>query len=193
MIGGGFTRSRDAGASMIGVWDDGRLDALPTAHLTGILRTIFEPNSGAQQRRDLHLREEGSTKQAWSGVLGFTGDLLPFVGRLNPQLTGREVVVKMAAAQQKTKKKKGYGEWVAAGYCGDGMVWAWLSGTALGIMIASEGEGYDEDDKTREDDDLLERPGRPRGRLTEWFPPELLPSLSRVKKAGLENLAEMFA
>ncbi|RYO75566.1 hypothetical protein DL766_003590 [Monosporascus sp. MC13-8B] len=169
------------GASVVGVWDDSRTEALPLAHLGGIFPTIFEPNWG----RDSSPEGEGSrTKQAWSGVVCATGDLLPFVGRLDPRLTGRPEGA--GAKAQVNAESSGCavqpGEWISAGYSGDGMVWAWLSGTALGIMISGG-----------ETEDLSEAPGRPGGRLSDWFPPELLPSLSRVKKAGLENFVERFS
>ncbi|RYP34695.1 hypothetical protein DL767_004141 [Monosporascus sp. MG133] len=181
MLGGGFDRSRDQGASMVGVWDDSRTDALPLAHLGGIFPTVFEPNWGRDSSPE---GERSHTRQAWSGILCVTGDLLPFVGRLDPRLTGRREGAD-AKAQVNAEGSGGAvqpGEWISAGYCGEGMVWAWLSGTALGIMISGG-----------ETEDLPEAPGRPGGRLADWFPPELLPSLSRVKKAGLENLAERFA
>jgi glycine/D-amino acid oxidase-like deaminating enzyme len=45
-----------------------------------------------------------------------------------------------------TKKKSnsagtdGHGEWIAAGFSGEGMTWAWLCGAAVGIMIAGSEE-----------------------------------------------------
>ncbi|RYP16151.1 hypothetical protein DL765_005288 [Monosporascus sp. GIB2] len=181
MLGGGFDRSRDQGASVVGVWDDSRTEALPLAHLGGIFPTIFEPNWG----REPSPEEEGSrTRQAWSGVICATGDLLPFVGRLDPRLTSRPE--RAGAKAHVNAESSGCaaqpGEWISAGYSGDGMVWAWLSGMALGIMISGG-----------ETEDLPEAPGRPGGLLSDWFPPELLPSLSRVKKAGLENFIERFS
>jgi hypothetical protein len=73
------------------------------------------------------------------------------------------------------------GEWVSAGYCGDGMVWAWLSGTAVGLKLAGS-----------EADNVPKMPGTLGGRLEDWFPNELEPTLQRVKKANLENLVDMF-
>ncbi|KAI2615118.1 FAD dependent oxidoreductase-domain-containing protein [Hypoxylon sp. NC1633] len=173
MVGGGFSRSEGEGANMIGVWDDGRMDALPVAHISGIFPTIFDPSWGDEA-------EGGRTKQTWSGVIAVTGDLLPFVGRLKSNLTGRKVDLRRNMATRRKDATKP-GEWIAAGYCGDGMVWAWLSGTALGIMIAGTSKV-----------DALRRPGRPGGQLASWFPSELEPSARRVKNAGLENLADRF-
>ncbi|KAH0496166.1 hypothetical protein TgHK011_003544 [Trichoderma gracile] len=70
MLGGGLFRSKEDGLDQIGVWDDGRVDAFPLMHLRGSMATIFEPRWGA----------EGKLEGAWSGIMGFTGDTLPFVG-----------------------------------------------------------------------------------------------------------------
>ncbi|KAI1388584.1 uncharacterized protein F4822DRAFT_403258 [Hypoxylon trugodes] len=73
------------------------------------------------------------------------------------------------------------GEWIAAGYCGEGMSWAWLCGIALGVMAKGN------------DHKIIEgSAGRPRGRVRNWFPPELYVTKERLKKADLENLSELF-
>ncbi|KUL83434.1 hypothetical protein ZTR_10961 [Talaromyces verruculosus] len=56
---------------------------------------------------------------AWSGIMGFTADALPLVGKLPPTITSRD----------------GHGEWFAGGYNGYGMPTAWLAGESLGLMI----------------------------------------------------------
>ncbi|KAJ6441521.1 FAD dependent oxidoreductase superfamily protein [Purpureocillium lavendulum] len=67
-------------------------------------------------------------QKVWSGILGFTSDGLPLVGRLSEGLTGRS----------------GDGEWIAAGFNGHGMDKCWLTGEAVATM-AMEGappEGF---------------------------------------------------
>ncbi|EPS26337.1 hypothetical protein PDE_01273 [Penicillium oxalicum 114-2] len=56
---------------------------------------------------------------SWSGIMGFTTDGLPLVGRLSSALTGR----------------RGEGEWIAAGFNGYGMANCLLCGEALGRMM----------------------------------------------------------
>lgn len=56
--------------------------------------------------------------QVWSGIMGFTSDGLPFVGKLTSHMTGR----------------LGDGEWIAAGFSGHGMDKAWLTGEAIAQM-----------------------------------------------------------
>ncbi|KAJ4317856.1 hypothetical protein N0V84_007131 [Fusarium piperis] len=152
MIGGGFFRSRHQGLDQVGVWDDGQVHALPLTHIRGIMPAIFEPQWG------------GGSKlvKAWTGILGFTGDLMPFVGRVRPS------------------KDKNSGEWVAAGFNGEGMVWAWLCGTALAIMALG-----------MEEENLEEGIGRPGGKLDEWFPRETLGvDGGRLRRADVANLAD---
>ncbi|KAF6822588.1 inositol hexaphosphate kinase kcs1 [Colletotrichum musicola] len=171
MLGGGFVRSLGQGVDMVGVYDDGDTEAMTIAHVAGVMESVFGE------------RWDGSVSRVWSGILCFTGDMAPFVGRVPEGISGR----KRSAAKGKTAKEveeEGWegaaaGEWMSAGYCGDGMVWAWLCGTALGVMIAG-----------REGEDLPKGPGFPGGKLDEWFPRDLLVTEARVKKADLSNLVD---
>ncbi|EDU50620.1 fad dependent oxidoreductase protein [Pyrenophora tritici-repentis] len=163
MIGGGFMRSLKQGIDQVGLYDDGPLlEPLTAIHIAGIFPAIFHPKWGAG----------AELKQTWSGILGLTGDSLPLVGRVDAKLTGRDI------KRRKRISNDECGEWIVAGFAGEGMVWAWLSGAALGIMIAG-----------CEDEDLSEVPGRPGGKLREWFPRELLVSQERIRSADISNLA----
>ncbi|PTB63710.1 nucleotide-binding domain-containing protein [Trichoderma citrinoviride] len=162
MLGGGLFRSKEEGLDQVGVWDDGRVDAFPLMHLRGSMATIFEPRWGAG----------GTLEAAWSGIMGFTGDMLPFVGGLPPG-------VGIGKRRNVGGVGDGFGEWIAAGFNGEGMVWAWLSGVAVGIMVMG-----------REGDELYEGEGRPGGRLGEWFPvEEVCVDGGRMRRARIENLA----
>lgn len=177
LVSGGFSRSLGEGASSVGVWDDSQLDPLPVAHLGGILSTIFDSKfwgSGANGR-------SGSMK-AWTGIIGVTGDMLPLVGRLGSRLTGRKPDLPPHKRSSADRGIVRPGEWISAGYCGDGMVWAWMCGTALGVMLSGT-----------ELDNVVGEVGRPDGPLESWFPaPDLAPSAKRLKNARLENLADRF-
>lgn len=163
MLGGGFFRSSKHGTDMLGVADDGApLDGLTLAHVAGVFPAVFAPNWGVG----------GGLKEAWSGILDFTGDLLPLVGKLDAKTTGRAVKNK-----QGSDGKPG-AEWVAAGFSGEGMVWCWLSGMALGMKLSG-----------RDEQELDPAPGRPGGRLRDWFPDELWVSQARLKSAHVSNLA----
>lgn len=164
MIGGGFMRSLKQGVDQVGAYDDGVLDGLTTSHISGIFPSIFSPKWG-----------QGSVvKQMWSGIIGLTGDNLPFVGRLDTALTGR----KIRTQHRESRGVEDCGEWIAAGWAGEGMVWAWLAGSALGIMIAG-----------KENEELPESRGRLGGAVESWLPEELLPSSKRLRSADISQLA----
>ncbi|GME37126.1 putative FAD dependent oxidoreductase protein [Neofusicoccum parvum] len=165
MIGGGFFRSEKQGLDQMGVWDDSKIDVLTATHLNGILPTVFSPHWGADA-------SEGRLKNMWTGTICFTADSVPFVGRLDPRLTGRRINA------LSSKQQPAPGEWISAGYHGDGMIYAWLCGTALGLMLANS-----------DDEDVPERPGQPGGRVEEWLPEELRISYDRVRNVSLADLA----
>jgi glycine/D-amino acid oxidase-like deaminating enzyme len=165
MIGGGFMRSLKQGVDQVGLYDDGvTLEPLTISHIAGVFPAVFYPKWGVG----------AEMKQVWSGIIGLTGDSLPFVGRLDASLTGRHVRDQNIISDSNNR----YGEWIAAGFAGEGMIWAWLCGAALGIMIAGS-----------EKEDLKEVPGRPGGKLADWFPKELLVSSRRLRSADVTNLA----
>ncbi|SJL03068.1 uncharacterized protein ARMOST_06413 [Armillaria ostoyae] len=65
------------------------------------------------------LFERGRAKKAWSGVLGISADALPWV---------RNVLSKVSRRSPER-------EWIVAGYLGEGMVHAWMSGKALAYTV----------------------------------------------------------
>ncbi|KKY34864.1 putative fad dependent oxidoreductase [Diaporthe ampelina] len=169
MIGGGFFQGPKEGMDMMGVYDDSKVDALTVMHLEGVIPTIFDPGYEVQGGGSRVIR-------AWSGAIGVTPDFMPLVGRLDPRITSRKI-------KQGPKGDDGQvtpGEWVSAYFCGDGMVWAWLCGVALGIMLAGS-----------ENEDLPAEPGRPAGRLADWFPSELYAGWERVKGMDVVDLADV--
>ncbi|OAA78595.1 FAD dependent oxidoreductase [Akanthomyces lecanii RCEF 1005] len=169
MVGGGFRQGKLDGLDLIGVWDDSKRDALPLAHVRGIMPTVFQPNWGGGNNPTA-----GSLKKDWTGIMGFTGDLLPFVGPLSQNITQRQNTYPGAGVPG----PYGSGEWIAAGFNGYGMVWSWLSGAATAIMMAGQ-------DKK----DLPKVPGRPSGTLDSWFPRDVVAlDEERLKKADLRNL-----
>ncbi|KID96350.1 FAD dependent oxidoreductase, partial [Metarhizium majus ARSEF 297] len=115
-------------------------------------------------------------------AVGMTGDYLPFVGRIPREYANREVLRSDQAAVEAAVSEDGGlatpGEWISAGYNGQETAFALLSGHAVGIQIAG-----------MEDEELEMLPGRPGGRLNDWFPKEEL-SLDgdRVMRANLGPL-----
>ena len=117
-------------------------------------------------------------KNMWSGSLGFTADMMPFVGRLEPSLTGRNPV-KVTAPKDTVRSMTPPGEWISAGYNGEGMVNAWLCGVALGLMVLG-----------RKDIVAPKTPGRPPGKLDDWFPKEYVCTQERVTNASVYELLD---
>ncbi|KAI8958206.1 DAO-domain-containing protein [Daldinia sp. FL1419] len=123
--------------------------------------------------------DDGRKVKTWSGLMSVAGDLLPFVGRLDPHITGR-----WPDYESNRAFKDGHGqpdEWIAAGFGGDGLMWAWLSGTAVGIMVARTRA-------RRANRDL----GRPAGPLSEWFPGGLKPTLERLRDLHFNHITTRF-
>lgn len=164
MLGGGTFRSKNNGLDQIGVWDDSSTDVFTSAHLAGILPVVFSQEK--QQRQETQSKY---LQQHWSGIISLTAESLPFVGKLDSSIRGKD----SRDVQGKPS------EWIAAGYNGEGMVFAWLCGTALGLMIMGS-----------ENEDIPASPGFPGGRLEDWFPKELLLDRKRYDRIDVLDLAD---
>ncbi|KAI4722615.1 nucleotide-binding domain-containing protein [Aureobasidium sp. EXF-10727] len=169
MLGGGTFRSKDNGLDQIGIWDDSRTDVFTSAHLAGILPVVF---SREKQKREPQ-QQARSLQQHWSGIISLTGDSLPFVGKLDARLTAK------TSGKPSCKDSNDSAEWISAGYNGEGMVFAWLCGTALGLMIMGS-----------EQETIPASPGFPGGKLDEWFPKELILDAKRYDRVDVLDLAD---
>lgn len=90
--------------------DDSSVGEITKQKLSNVLPTIFanvEPHT---------------VQQVWSGIMAFTSDGCPIVGRIPPSISERD----------------GNGEWIAAGYNGHGMDKAWLCGEGVARMALGE-------------------------------------------------------
>ncbi|KAG0159694.1 hypothetical protein PDIDSM_7217 [Penicillium digitatum] len=92
--------------------DDSFVTDHSVKHLEGALPRFFGKDDTSNWR----------LVSSWSGIMGYSSDGLPMVGRLSPKLTGRE----------------GDGEWIAAAFNGYGMANSLISGEALALMILGE-------------------------------------------------------
>ena len=120
MFGGGFVQAGFSGLVEMGVASDAELNENVAVHLRQGLGGAFD-NVG---------EDKFEVKSMWTGNMGFSVDMLPWVGKLPESLTGRG-------------PGKG-AEWVSVGYSGEGMVNAWLCGKALAMMILGEEESIKE-------------------------------------------------
>ncbi|KAE8139616.1 FAD dependent oxidoreductase-domain-containing protein [Aspergillus pseudotamarii] len=165
MLGGGLYKSDGKGMDEIGIWKDNCLDPTISAYLSGIWSTVLQG-------------EHACVLQLWTGCMGFTPDLVPFVGEVSPTFTKRQRASKKRKTTASESGSTPANEWITAGFNGDGMVLAWLSGAAVGLMVLG-----------REDVHLEARAGRPAGKVTDWLPKELYLSESRVRDLSIFKLA----
>jgi glycine/D-amino acid oxidase-like deaminating enzyme len=163
MIGGTFSIASNNGLDEIGVWDDSVTDLIAEAHLLGILPTVFGSKGWGEDA------DSGRLIQAWSGIVGLTSDMLPYVGPLDPRNTDRTINSRVRSA---------HGEFVVGGYGGDGMVFAWLSGVAVGLMAL----GIDQED-------IPMSPGIPAGPVASWLPASFNPAFDRIKNSSMLDAA----
>lgn len=110
-LGGGLGQAYQHGLHEVGNVRDDVNSPLALAHLSGIVNAVW-----GKEERELASSE---VLAAWTGVMGFTTDGLPLVGKLPKEATTRE----------------GEGEWIAAGFNGYGMANAWLSGKHVADRI----------------------------------------------------------
>ncbi|KAJ5371472.1 uncharacterized protein N7496_007564 [Penicillium cataractarum] len=90
-------------------------DTLPTPGTTQHLELKLASLLGKQPKSAQLISE-------WSGVMGYTADKLPLVGPVPEEVSHRS----------------GKGEWIAAGFNGMGMCYAWRSGKAVSKTILGE-------------------------------------------------------
>lgn len=161
MVGGGFAQSPQQGMSEIGIGTDDSYDPSAAAHICGILNVLFKTPSNLPNLNNINTKNQ--LKSIWSGSLGISADWLPWVGRLPTRLTGRDV-----PPAQVNSKIAPPGEWVSAGYSGEGMVNAPLCAKALAMMIL----------KPKEDN------------VSSWFPDQMRVTEARCRKADPSKLLD---
>lgn len=178
LLGGALAQSAQNGLDEVGVADDSTVNYEVGAHLAGALPLLFGPaawggDDAAAGTGVSHVDD------MWTGIMGFTADSLPFVGRLDASITGRPVP--RAAAAAAGNRGPAPAEWIAAGYNGEGMVNAWLCGVAVALMAT--GRDGDADFRPASGD------GRPPGRVQDWLPRDYLVSPRRLAWASVYELA----
>ncbi|KAG2066727.1 nucleotide-binding domain-containing protein [Suillus decipiens] len=149
MFGAGFESSTDSGTNaMYGVHS--------AAHVGGAMPIYFGAESwGAEalpttptdeQDAGVGLWAEGRVKAIWSGLLSESADGMPWIGKVPVNVAGRKAPPASSAPSTldlNLKKLESVvttapGEWIAAGYSGEGMVHAWLSSKAVALMLLGE-------------------------------------------------------
>ncbi|KAK8092501.1 hypothetical protein PG999_014700 [Apiospora kogelbergensis] len=166
MFGGGAGVESSSGGGERDAYDDSGTPAqVVAAYLDGALPTYFGYENWGAERSDFPADAgpdvyAGRTKRVWTGVEGFTADELPLVGPLSETQTNRTA-----------RNPAAGGEWVSAGFNGEGMDYAWLSGRAVGEMILSRMANTTDE------------------ALFEWFPKAFLPTEERLIKRNATSMA----
>ncbi|KAJ7890489.1 FAD dependent oxidoreductase [Mycena olivaceomarginata] len=163
MFGGGASRGEIGEGGFIkevGVADDRSWNLDTGAYLGGALSMYF----GAGYRG---IRRKPGQK-LWTGILGVSADRQPWVGRLSAKISGRPAprAKKSVSKDKPASRLAPPGEWISAGYSGEGMVHAYLSGKALAHMVF--------------------------GKEDTGLPDAFLVTDARWKKAKLEDLVQTF-
>jgi glycine/D-amino acid oxidase-like deaminating enzyme len=118
--------------SEVGIPQDDSFNSDIAGYLNGALPMLFgAQNWGAESAVEPEHEEAesswypGRTKATWSGTIGWSVDGLPWVGRIPDKISGR------ASSHSPTFA----GEWIVAGFSGEGMTSAWMCSRALGLML----------------------------------------------------------
>ncbi|KAF7329921.1 FAD-dependent protein [Mycena kentingensis (nom. inval.)] len=114
----------------IGVADDRAPNSIGvSAYLGGLLAVYFGSAWGEEGRSLDANTPSGRMLKVWTGIIGFSADRKPWVGRLPEKLTRRRCPKSSALGFAPPA------EWIAAGYSGEGMSYAYLSGKAIAEML----------------------------------------------------------
>jgi len=149
MFGAGFESSADSGArGMYGVHSAAHTGgAMPIyfgAENWGAEAAPVTPKDDKDEGASEGLWAEGRVKAIWSGLLSESVDGMPWVGKLHADLAGRKAPPisstpwALSGEKHESAVTAAPGEWIAAGYSGEGMVHAWLSSMALALMLLGE-------------------------------------------------------
>jgi hypothetical protein len=166
MAGGGLYQSAGRGLDEIGVTNDSEVEHLIGSHLCGVLKMGFGDENWGENVG------EGRIKALWSGIMGFTADEMPLVGKLDGSVTGR------ITGKCQTRDTIQPSEWIAAGYSGEGMVHSWLCGVAVALQVLGKA-----------DTDAKATTGRPAGKVKDWLPMEFEATASRIKRMDVNEMS----
>lgn len=186
MLGGGFARD-NAFLTELGNANDREWDAKTGEYLAHALDRYFDAGNNVAQKAKAE-----RVKATWSGILGISVDEKPWVGKIPEKVSGRcapraEKGPGGSPADEEVPSKPSDrlaapGEWMTAGYSGEGMVHAWMSGKALAYMVLGRDKAVDHSEKG----DAI------KGDIEEWFPPVFRISEARWQNTGIEDLFAAF-
>ncbi|KAF9526006.1 FAD dependent oxidoreductase-domain-containing protein [Crepidotus variabilis] len=159
MYGGGAALGGVEGSffASVGLADDNETHFPTEAYLSGSLERYFGHHWGQESIDEEETSptnvkwSKGRVTSVWSGIIGISVDFQPWIGRVPKIASGRREPSRTAAPEDPESGTIGAltlaspGEWISAGFTGEGMVHAWLSGKMLAKMILGD-ESFAKDD-----------------------------------------------
>ncbi|KAG5922581.1 hypothetical protein E4U42_005433 [Claviceps africana] len=120
-----------------GVWDDGQVNSTIGEKLRGGLRnTVKLRGPGQEEDKETQLH----AKYEWTGIMGYSKDRNPWVGRVPVALGGKK--------DDDDDDGRGRGHlWISAGYSGHGMPSAARCGMRVANMMLGKAETFDMPDE----------------------------------------------
>jgi glycine/D-amino acid oxidase-like deaminating enzyme len=176
MFGGGFLRNGQLSLSEIGEVNDGGIDLGVASHISGALPLYFGLDNWGPEAEPTEVTypwQCGRVKALWTGVIAFSVDGRPWVGRIPDKISKQKGPPSSLApkCREKVALTASPGEYIAAAFTGEGMVNAWQSGRALAYIVL----GVEKEEK-----------------LEEWFPAVMRVSERRWKNASIEKMLDRF-
>ncbi|KIL61443.1 hypothetical protein M378DRAFT_855492, partial [Amanita muscaria Koide BX008] len=130
MFGGGFASNIKSTEDLANA-EDSAWNEQTASYLGKVLSEYFEAKDGEDDKEE----DKEEVEMTWSGVIGVSSDEMPWVGRVPEIVSGRKIPNEISGKESGEVEMVSPGEWIAAGYSGEGMVHAWLSGEALAEMV----------------------------------------------------------
>lgn len=132
--------------------DDTQTSAISEATLRSVLGRIYEKGGGGGMGGQEQEQEKVVVKSLWSGIMGFTPDHVPWVGKLPKSVASHHGHYLSAAPTPTTITTNGSangsapgsapgearGEYIAAGFNGYGMPLCWGCGEAVAKMLLGQ-------------------------------------------------------
>lgn len=129
--------------------DDTQTSAISEATLRSVLGRIYEKGGGGGGEQE---QEQVVVKSLWSGIMGFTPDHVPWVGKLPKSVASHRGNYLSAAPTTPTTittngsangsahgaPSEARGEYIAAGFNGYGMPLCWGCGEAVAKMLLGQ-------------------------------------------------------
>lgn len=130
-----------------------------------------------------------------------SADEFPWVGRVPEKIADRETPkADVRFLKQGTKQSfsphaglAAPGEWISAGYTGEGMTNAWMSGTAVAQMILQTSQDVSLSKENIHFQRNSQKSSSNSSSLTpipEWLPPQFLISEQRWRNVDIEDLLD---